>query len=68
MGAGMELKAISMPKRVLGAVNTKYQRGKIQDESPYCEHKKHDGSLPLIYVNTFLPKEHGSDITTAIEL
>lgn len=25
----------------------------------YCEHKKHDGSLPLIGVNTFLPKDHG---------
>ena len=34
----------------------------------YYEHKKHDGSLPLIGVNTFLPKEHGGDITTTIEL
>jgi methylmalonyl-CoA mutase len=38
---------------VLGAVDTMYQRSKIQDESMYYEHKKHDGSLPLIGVNTF---------------
>jgi isobutyryl-CoA mutase len=31
---------------VLGAMETGYQRGKIQDESLYYEHKKHDGSLP----------------------
>ena len=34
----------------------------------YYEHKKHDGSLPLIGVNTFLPKEHAGDIVTKIEL
>jgi methylmalonyl-CoA mutase len=45
-----------------------YQRGKIQEESMYYEHKKHDGSLPLIGVNTFLPKEHAGDIVTTIEL
>jgi len=45
-----------------------YQRGKIQEESLYYEHKKHDGSLPLVGVNTFLPKEHAGDIVTTIEL
>ena len=30
-----------------------YQRGKIQDESMYYEHLKHDGTLPIIGVNTF---------------
>jgi methylmalonyl-CoA mutase len=35
-------------------MDTMYQRSKIQDESMYYEHKKHDGSLPLIGVNTFL--------------
>ena len=34
----------------------------------YYEHKKHDGSLPLIGVNTFLPREHAGDIVTTIEL
>ncbi|EQD60357.1 methylmalonyl-CoA mutase, large subunit, partial [mine drainage metagenome] len=45
-----------------------YQRGKIQDESMVYEHKKHDGSLPLIGVNTFLPREHAGEIATRIEL
>jgi methylmalonyl-CoA mutase len=38
---------------VLGAMETGYQRGRIQDESMLYEHCKHDGSLPLIGVNTF---------------
>ncbi|MCW2526446.1 MAG: Methylmalonyl-CoA mutase, large subunit, partial [Pseudonocardiales bacterium] len=39
---------------VLGAMETGYQRGRIQDESMLYEQRKHDGSLPLIGVNTFL--------------
>lgn len=39
---------------VLGAMDTMYQRSKIQDESMLYEHKKHDGSMPIIGVNTFL--------------
>jgi len=38
---------------VLGAMETGYQRGRIQDESMLYEQRKHDGSLPLIGVNTF---------------
>jgi methylmalonyl-CoA mutase len=38
---------------VLGAMETGYQRGKIQDESMLYEQRKHDGSLPIIGVNTF---------------
>jgi isobutyryl-CoA mutase len=49
-------------------MDTMYQRGKIQEESLYYEHKKHDGSLPLVGVNTFLPKEHGGEIATTVEL
>ena len=45
-----------------------YQRGKIQEESMYSEHEKHDGSLPLVGVNTFLPKERAGAIATEIEL
>jgi len=63
-----EFEAISDGGGVLGAMDTMYQRGKIQEESLYYEHKKHDGSLPLVGVNTFLPKEHGGDIVTEIEL
>ncbi|WEN14304.1 methylmalonyl-CoA mutase family protein [Rhodanobacter sp. AS-Z3] len=63
-----EFEAISERGGVLGAMDTMYQRGKIQEESMYYEHKKHDGSLPLIGVNTFLPKDHGGEIATEIEL
>ncbi|MBE7324741.1 cobalamin-dependent protein [Nocardioides sp. Y6] len=42
---------------VLGAMETGYQRGRIQDESMLYEHRKHDGSLPIIGVNTFLPPD-----------
>ncbi|MEO8669659.1 MAG: methylmalonyl-CoA mutase family protein [Tahibacter sp.] len=63
-----EFEAISERGGVLGAMDTMYQRSKIQEESLYYEHKKHDGSLPLIGVNTFLPKEHGGEIATTIEL
>ena len=63
-----EFEAISERGGVLGAMDTMYQRGKIQEESLYYEQKKHDGSLPLIGVNTFLGKDHGGEITTTIEL
>jgi len=49
-------------------MDTMYQRGKFQEESMYYEHKKHDGSLPLVGVNMFLPKEHAGEIATEIEL
>jgi len=63
-----EFEAISERGCVLGPMDTMYQRGKIQEESLYYEHEKHDGSLPLVGVNTFLPKNHGGDIVTEIEL
>ncbi|MDH5824279.1 methylmalonyl-CoA mutase family protein [Luteimonas sp. RD2P54] len=63
-----EFEAISERGGVLGAMDTMYQRGKIQEESMYYEHKKHDGSLPLVGVNTFLPKEHAGEVVTEIEL
>ena len=48
-----EFEAISSRGGVLGAMETGYQRGKIQEESLYYEHKKHDGSYELVGVNTF---------------
>jgi methylmalonyl-CoA mutase len=63
-----EFEAISERGGVLGAMDTMYQRGKIQEESLYYEHRKHDGSLPLVGVNTFLPKEHAGEVATEIEL
>ena len=56
-----EFESISERGGVLGAMDTMYQRGKIQDESMYYESMKHDGSLPLIGVNTFLPKAGQED-------
>ncbi len=48
-----ELDRISERGGVLGAMETGYQRGRIQDESMLYERRKHDGSLPIIGVNTF---------------
>ena len=48
-----EFERIAERGGVLGAMETGYQRGRIQEESMLYEHKKHDGSLPLIGVNTF---------------
>jgi methylmalonyl-CoA mutase len=63
-----EFERISERGGVLGAMDTMYQRGKIQEESMYYEHKKHDGSLPLVGVNTFLPKEGQEDEVHELEL
>ena len=63
-----EFERISERGGVLGAMDTMYQRGKIQDESLYYESKKHDGSLPLIGVNTFLPKAGQEDEVHELEL
>ncbi|MEC8859520.1 MAG: fused isobutyryl-CoA mutase/GTPase IcmF [Pseudomonadota bacterium] len=49
-----EFERIAERGGVLGAMETGYQRGKIQDESMLYEHRKHDGSLPIVGVNTFL--------------
>ncbi|GAA4736530.1 fused isobutyryl-CoA mutase/GTPase IcmF [Phytohabitans rumicis] len=46
---------------VLGAMETGYQRGRIQDESMLYEQRKHDGSLPIIGVNTFLAPPSDED-------
>jgi methylmalonyl-CoA mutase len=48
-----EFEAISSRGGVLGAMETGYQRGKIQEESLLYERRKHDGSYPIIGVNTF---------------
>jgi methylmalonyl-CoA mutase len=48
-----QFEAISERGGVLGAMETGYQRGMIQEESMYYEHKKHDGSLPIVGVNMF---------------
>jgi len=49
-----EFERISERGGVLGAMETGYQRGRIQDESLHYEIKKHDGSYPIVGVNTFV--------------
>jgi len=62
-----EFERIAERGGVLGAMETGYQRGKIQEESMLYEHRKHDGSLPIIGVNTFRnPK--GASLPATIEL
>ncbi|MCC7411944.1 MAG: methylmalonyl-CoA mutase, partial [Gammaproteobacteria bacterium] len=56
-----EFERIAERGGVLGAMETGYQRGRIQDESLYYEHKKHDGSLPIVGVNTFV-NPHGEPV------
>ncbi|MCU1673310.1 MAG: Methylmalonyl-CoA mutase, large subunit [Frankiales bacterium] len=59
-----EFDAIAARGGVLGAMETGYQRGRIQDESMLYEHKKHDGSLPIIGVNTFLAERTDEEPAT----
>jgi methylmalonyl-CoA mutase len=63
-----EFESISERGGVLGAMETMYQRGKIQEESLYYEQKKHDGSLPIVGVNTFLPETVNPDEIRGAEL
>ena len=53
----MEFDRITERGGVLGAMESMYQRGKIQEESLYYETLKHTGEYPIIGVNTFLSKE-----------
>jgi methylmalonyl-CoA mutase len=63
-----EFEALSERGGVLGSMETMYQRGKIQEESLYYETKKHDGSLPIIGVNTFLSGTDGSEELKSAQL
>jgi len=62
-----EFEAISARGGVLGAMETGYQRGKIQEESMVYEHRKHDGSYPIVGVNTFR-NPHGDALPAKLEL
>jgi methylmalonyl-CoA mutase len=63
-----EFDSLSERGGVLGAMETMYQRGKIQEESLYYETRKHDGSFPIIGVNTFLSKSGGDEEHKGAEL
>jgi isobutyryl-CoA mutase len=62
-----EFDAISDRGGVLGAMETGYQRGKIQEESLFYERQKHDGSFPIIGVNTFR-NPHSEAASAPVEL
>ncbi|MFD2418863.1 fused isobutyryl-CoA mutase/GTPase IcmF [Amycolatopsis pigmentata] len=62
-----EFDRISERGGVLGAMETGYQRGRIQDESMLYERRKHDGSLPIVGVNTFR-NPHPEDDEVEVEL
>ncbi|WP_024874580.1 fused isobutyryl-CoA mutase/GTPase IcmF [Saccharomonospora piscinae] len=62
-----EFERITERGGVLGAMETGYQRGKIQDESMTYERLKHDGSLPVVGVNTFR-NPHPEDDEVEVEL
>jgi methylmalonyl-CoA mutase len=62
-----EFEAISSRGGVLGAMETGYQRGKIQEESLTYEHKKHDGSYEIVGVNTFR-NTHADPVPQKLEL
>lgn len=63
-----EFERISERGGVLGAMETGYQRSKIQEESLHYETLKHDGSLPIIGVNTFLnPNQAEAEATPELQ-
>jgi methylmalonyl-CoA mutase len=62
-----EFESIAERGGVLGAMETGYQRGKIQDESMHYEMLKHTGELPIIGVNTFR-NPHGDQVLEKLEL
>ena len=63
-----EFERISERGGVLGAMETGYQRSRIQEESLHYETMKHDGTLPIIGVNTFLnPKQEKTDETPELQ-
>ena len=62
-----EFEAIAERGGVLGAMETGYQRGKIQEESMHYEMLKHTGELPIVGVNTFR-NPHGDPVTRHLEL
>ncbi|WP_048441263.1 fused isobutyryl-CoA mutase/GTPase IcmF [Caenimonas sp. SL110] len=62
-----EFERIAERGGVLGAMETGYQRGRIQDESMHYEMLKHTGELPIVGVNTFR-NPHGDKVQDKLEL
>ena len=59
----MEFERIAARGGVMGAMETGYQRGKIQEESIYYETQKHTGKMPIIGVNTFRDPHGGDELS-----
>jgi len=65
----MEFERITERGGVLGAMESGYQRGKIQEESMYYELIKHSGEYPIVGVNTFIdPDANYEEMTACLEL
>ena len=65
----MEFERITERGGVLGAMESGYQRGKIQEESMYYELLKHSGGYPIVGVNTFIdPDANYEEMTACLEL
>jgi methylmalonyl-CoA mutase len=60
----MEFECISSRGGVLGAMETGYQRSKIQEESIYYESLKHNGQAPIVGVNTFINPDYNEEDST----
>jgi len=63
-----EFESLSERGGVLGAMELQYQRGKIQDESLLYEHKKHDGSLPIVGINCYVDDSKSDEESRTLEL
>ncbi|HVN75997.1 MAG TPA: methylmalonyl-CoA mutase family protein [Thermoanaerobaculaceae bacterium] len=63
-----EFERLSERGGVLGAMETGYQRSRIQEESLHYEKLKHDGSYPIVGVNTFLDPHRGENVLEAAAL
>ena len=59
----LEFDRITERGGVLGAMETMYQRSKIQEESLYYETLKHNGEFPIVGVNTFLSSTGSPTVT-----
>ncbi len=63
-----EFENLSRRGGVLGAMETQYQRGKIQEESLLYEQRKHSGELPIIGVNTYVKESDAAETVAQLTL
>ncbi len=63
-----EFDNLSKRSGVLGAMESQYQRSKIQEESLYYEHQKHDGTYPIVGVNTYINPKGSTEARSTASL